>query len=144
MKNVGMRPIFDRLIDEDLEEPFETVSKKYFSVDDLKSSIMKDISLLLNTRLAPFWSNYAGTPALPYSYGANITAPNSVETTFEIQALENKVKNVITQFESRLTNVKIHFVSLGASPGRALIQIDADVITSERRIPLTFPIVLDI
>ena len=144
MKNVGILPIFDRLVDENLEEPFEKIAKKYVSENELKESIMNDLSLLLNTRVSPFWREYEDKISMPYIYGADITAPNSVETVFEIQALESKVKRVIDLFEPRLSNTQVHFTSLGANPGSACVQINADVLINQQRVPLTFPIVVDI
>lgn len=144
MKNAGTLPIFDRLVDENIEESFEKVEKKYVSSDELKESIKKDLSLLLNTRVSPFWYSYAQGASMPYLYGANITAPNFAETVFEIQTLENRIKQVIERFEPRLKNIQVHFVSLGANPGSAFIQIDADVLINKQRTPLTFPIVVDI
>lgn len=142
MKHVATLPIFDRLIDENVEQSSEHNLKKYISLDELKESIMRDLSLLMNTRVSSFWMGFPS--ALPYSYGISITAPNYAETVFEIQALENRATKVITMFEPRLKNVKVHIINYGVDPGKAFMQIDADVMLDEKRIPLSFPIVMEL
>ena len=143
MRKVAVLPIFDRLVDDNPEESFEIEAKHYISIDDLHESISKDLTLLLNTKISPFWVDFSKTMKIPFSYGVTCTAPSSAETVFEIQDLESRVKRVISEFESRLTNVQVHVVSYGVDPGKAYLQIDADVIEGNKRVPLSFPIVMD-
>ncbi len=144
MKKIAVLPIFDRLVDENVEESFEPEVKRYISLEELKLSISEDLTRLLNTKISPFWADYAKKKMMiPFSYGINSTAPSSAETVFEIQDLESRVRHVIAEFEPRLTNVQVHILSLGVDPGKACLQIDANVADGDKRIPLSFPIVME-
>ena len=143
MRKVAVLPIFDRLVDDNPKESFEVEAKYYISIDELHESISKDLTLLLNTKISPVWIDYSKTIKFPFSYGVTCTAPSSAETVFEIQDLESRVKRVITEFESRLTNVQVHVVSYGVDPGKAYLQIDADIVEGNKRVPLSCPIVME-
>ena len=143
MKKVSVLPLFDRLVNEDMDAPSEVEARRFISFDELKESITKDLSLLLNTKISPFWLEYSKTMKIPFSYGINSTAPSSAETVFDIQDLENRIKRVIIDFEPRLMNVQVQVLALGATPGKADVQIDADVFASNKRVPLSFSIVME-
>lgn len=143
MKKVSVLPLFDRLIDENPDASFEVSARRFISFDELKESITKDLTLLLNTKISPFWVDYSKTMKIPFSYGINSTAPSSAETVFEIQDLENRIKQVISTFEPRLKNVQVQILTMGVTPGKADVQIDADVVADNLRVPLSFSIVME-
>ncbi len=143
MRKVAVLPIFDRLVDDNPKESFEIEAKHYISIDELQESISNDLERLLNTKISSFWVDYSKTMMIPFSYGINSTAPSSAETVFEIQDLENRISRVIAEFEPRLTNVQVQVVSFGMDPGKAYLQIDADVAAGNKRVPLSFPIVME-
>ena len=80
---------------------------------------------------------------IPFSYGINSTASSSAETVFEIQDLENRIKQVISTFEPRLKNVQVQILTMGVTPEKADVQIDADVAAGSLRVPLSFSIVME-
>ena len=143
MKKISVLPLFDRLVDENIDESFETVAKRFIELDELQESIEQDLTRLLNTKISPFWVDYSKTMKIPFSYGINSTAPSCAETVFEIKDLESRIRQVISEFEPRLTNVQVHIVSIGVDPGKAYLQIDACVADNNKRIPLSFPIVME-
>lgn len=143
MKKVSVLPLFDRLIDENPDASFEVSARRFISFDELKESITKDLTLLLNTKISPFWVDYSKTMKIPFSYGINSTAPSSAETVFEIQDLENRIKQVISTFEPRLKNVQVQILTMGVTPEKADVQIDADVAAGSLRVPLSFSIVME-
>ncbi len=143
MKKVSVLPLFDRLVDEDVDASSEVEARRFISLNELKESITKDLTLLLNTKISPFWVEYSKTMKIPFSYGINSTAPSSAETVFEIQDLENRIKRVISDFESRLKNVQVQILTMGVIPGKADVQIDADVAAGNLRVPLSFSIVME-
>ena len=143
MKKIAALPIFDRLVDEDVEHSFELEAKRFVSLEELKISIANDLSRLLNTKISPFWVEYSKTMMMPFSYGVNATAPNRAETVFEIQDLEARISQVIAEYEPRLKNVRVQVVSYGADPCKAGVQVDGEVIDEGKRIPLSFPIVME-
>ena len=143
MKKVSVLPLFDRLVDEDVDASSEIEARRFISLDELKESIAKDLTLLLNTKISPFWVEYSKTMKIPFSYGINSTAPSSAETVFEIQDLESRIKHIISEFESRLKNIQVQILTMGVTPGKADVQIDADVASGNLRVPLSFSIVME-
>lgn len=144
MANLVRTPLFEKLIDEDPEIPFEKNPKHFSSLVELQSSIIEDLSRLLNTRIAIFWKNYSyKNLSIPFTYGINITGDISSENSFAMQELEAAIEKVIAQFEPRLIDAKAHVQGIGSDPSFLFINIDAIVITENRRIPLSFPVVLN-
>jgi type VI secretion system lysozyme-like protein len=144
MTNAAMASLFEKLIDENLDEPFEKNPKRFLTFNELQNSILNDLSRLLNTKVSNIWKNSAAKVTIPYSYGINITAPTSAESIFEIQALESRIDAVIRQFEPRLIDAKSHFVGIGKDPSSIFVNIDAMILRENRRTPLSFPVVVDI
>ena len=143
MKKVSVLPLFDRLVDEDVDASSEIEARRFISLDELKESITKDLTFLLNTKISPFWVEYSKTMKIPFSYGINSTAPSSAETVFEIQDLEERIRQTIADFEPRLKNVQIQILTMGVTPGNADVLIDADVVAGNLRVPLSFSIVME-
>ena len=144
MSNAVIKPLFEKLVDEDTEVPFEKTPKRFSSLIELQSSIIEDLSRLLNTRIAIFWKNRADKSLYtPFSYGINITSDISAENVFAMQELEARIEKVIAQFEPRLMNAKAHVQGTGSDPSFLFVNIDAIVIVENRRVPLSFPVVLN-
>lgn len=130
-------PLFSRLIDDDIDVSFEQIPKRYVSVEEWQQLIAQDLSRLLNTRVANLWKQ----KHTPYSYGANLVCPITADNEFEIQALESYIDHVISAFEPRLKNPKSRVIK--QEYGHIYITIDAVVIYSERKIMLSFPVVVE-
>ena len=143
MEDVVTAPLFERLIDEELEVPFEKTPKRYLPLSEMQEAILQDLSRLLNTRVAIFWQNYVSKITVPYAYGVNATCIVSAENVFEIQELESRIDKVIKEFEPRLINARTHVVGTGTDPSTLFINIDAEVIFEGHKTPLTFPVVVD-
>ncbi|MDR0555806.1 MAG: type VI secretion system baseplate subunit TssE [Holosporaceae bacterium] len=135
--NTAPIPLFEKLFDENTDEQFEKTPKRFSSFRDLQKSILQDLSYLLNTRAPPLWQES------PLSYGVTVTAPTSAENVFEIQELESRIDYVIKKFESRLTNAKSHITGIGSDPSRIFVSIDAAVTLENRKMPLSFPLVIE-
>jgi len=142
MSNVAFVPLFERLIDEDLDEVFEATPKRFSTPEELRSSIQKDLENLLNTRSASLWKKFDSSAL--YSYGVNITAPASAPNVFEIQKLESEIDDAIKQFEPRLIDAKSRLVCIEDDPSKVRVSIDAMVMLENRKTPLSFPIVIDL
>ena len=143
MENVVTAPLFERLTDDNTEVAFEKNPKRYVKIAEQQELILKDLSRLLNTRVALFWQHYMSKMTVPYAYGVNATCTISAENIFEIQELEKRIDNVIKQFEPRLINAKTHVVSTGTDPSTLFMNIDAEIVIEGHKTPLTFPVVVD-
>jgi type VI secretion system lysozyme-like protein len=137
----NLTALFEKLTDEDPETQFERIPKRISDVDELKRSIIEDLSRLLNTRVAPLWKNICKITT-PFSYGVNVTAPTSAENVFEIQELEARINDVIKQFEPRLLDIQSHVVNVGSDPSILFVNVEATVKVEDRKIPLSFPIIV--
>ncbi|MDR2157828.1 MAG: type VI secretion system baseplate subunit TssE [Holosporaceae bacterium] len=142
MTQAAIIPLFEKLIDENSEEPFEKNPKRFHTLKESQNSILQDLSRLLNTRVASFIKDYPDK--IPYSYGINVTAPTSAESVFEIQELESRINGVIKQFEPRLINANAKVTGVGNDSSVVFVNIDATAIIENRKIPLSFPIVVDV
>lgn len=136
-------PLFERLTDEELDVPFEKTPKRFTSLSEKQSLILKDLSLLLNTRVAILWQNYLSRLPVPYSYGVNVTCTVSAENIFEIQQLEKRIDDAIRRFEPRLINAKSHVIGTGTDPSTLFINIEAEIMIHGHQTPLTFPVVVN-
>ncbi|MDR2794907.1 MAG: type VI secretion system baseplate subunit TssE [Holosporaceae bacterium] len=144
MTNAAITPLFEKLVDENLDIPFEKKIKRFSSSEELQASIIMDLSRLLNTRVAIFWQDYARkSGAIPFAYGINMTGVLSADSVFELQELEARIDAVIAQFEPRLINAKSSILNIGNDHASLYINIDATVIIENRRTLLSFPIILD-
>jgi type VI secretion system lysozyme-like protein len=140
MTNVAITPLFEKLIDEDIEEQFEKNPKRFSTFDQFQESIAEDLSRLLNSRVSITWKN--NPIKTPYAYGVNVVAPGSAENVFEIQELQSRIDGAIKQFEPRLINARSTVTGAGSVPGSVFANIDAEVNLENRKAPLSFPIVI--
>ncbi|MDR2067772.1 MAG: type VI secretion system baseplate subunit TssE [Holosporaceae bacterium] len=134
-------PLFEKLTDENPEEPFEKTPRRSPTLEDVRNFVREDLTRLLNTRIAILWKNRKDLT--PFSYGANITAPTSAENVFEMQELENSINKIIELFEPRLRNAKSKIVGFGSDPRSLFVNIDAIVEFENQRAPLSFPVVIE-
>ena len=140
------RALFEKLTDEDLDVDFEKVPKKFASLEELRESIMRNLEVLLNTRVALHWQdsveNGVINDTFPFSYGVNVTGSVFVDNVFEMQELESQVESVIRRFEPRLHDVKVQ-MEVRQNPTRVFANVDANVIVEDQKIALFFPVVVN-
>lgn len=144
MPNLFTAPLFKKLMDENTEIPFEKIPDSFLSFEELQSSIAEELSQLLNTRISVFWKDYVqNNRTIPFSYGVDITTAIYTENAVEMRKLETHVENAIKTFEPRLIDPKAYIQGFGKDPSSLFINIDASVMAENRRIPMSFPIILN-
>lgn len=134
-------PLFDRLREEYLDSS-DGQTKSYLSFKELEQSIIRDITNLLNTRIAIPWSNRISKITNPYLYGINIPVVISPDDVAAVQDLEMSINHAIHDFEPRLLDARAHVEGVGQFPGSLNVTIDAVVKYKNRRAPLSFPVVI--
>lgn len=144
MEYAAIAPVFDRLIDEDIDTPLDIRPKQFLSIEELQMSIIRDLSNLLNTRATLSWHMCIEKIATPYAYGVEIKIPTSPENVFEIQELEANIDKAIRDFEPRLIDAHSHVTGIGDPAGTLEIFIDAIIAYKNHHSPLSFPIVISI
>lgn len=144
MEYAAVAPLFDRLVDDDLDVPFDSQPKQYLSFEELQESIIHDLSNLLNTRATLSWRQYVEKIIAPYSYGVNVKVPTSPDNVMEIQELESNINRAIRDFEPRLTDAHAHVIGIEDPAGTLSVMIDAIVVYKEHHAILSFPIVISV
>lgn len=144
MEYAAIAPVFDRLIDEDIDTPLDIRPKQFLSLEELQMSIIRDLSNLLNTRATLSWHMCIEKIATPYAYGVKMKIPTSPENVFEIQELEANIDKAIRDFEPRLIDAHSHVIGIGDPAGTLEISIDAIIAYKNHHSPLSFPIVISI
>ncbi|MDR3151551.1 MAG: type VI secretion system baseplate subunit TssE [Holosporaceae bacterium] len=142
----AITPLFERLVDEDTEIPFEKTPKRFSSKAEFQESIMKDLSRLLNTRVSTFWKDYGdkSSATLPFAYGVNVTDCSiSAESVFELQELQKRIDNVIALFEPRILNAKSTVTNISNDHTSLCITINASIMLENQRTFLSFPIIVE-
>jgi type VI secretion system lysozyme-like protein len=138
--------LFRKLIDEDTSITFEKNPKSLCSNDELRESIIEDLSMLLNTRVASFWMEYVDKNkqcAVPFSYGATITEAVFSENAFDMREVEQRIDDAIRRFEPRLMDPKSTIINYSKDFSTVFVNIDAVLVAENRKMQLSFPIVLE-
>jgi len=144
MEYAAVAPLFDRLIDEDLDAPFDVQQKRFLSFNELEASIMKDLSNLLNTRVSLAWQNNVAKIVAPYAYGVNTKISISPDNVADIRELELNIDKAIRDFEPRLIDAHSHVTGIGEPAGTLSITIDAVIAYKNHHSLLSFPIVVSL
>ncbi|MDR1335103.1 MAG: GPW/gp25 family protein, partial [Holosporaceae bacterium] len=123
--------LFKKLIDEDISVTFEKNPKRLCTSNELRESIVEDLSMLLNTRVASFWNECSAKNKeypIPFSYGTNVTDAIFSENVFDMQEVELRIDDAIRRFEPRLMDAKSSIVSYSQDFSTVFINIDAVMI----------------
>ncbi|MBI1954167.1 MAG: type VI secretion system baseplate subunit TssE [Proteobacteria bacterium] len=129
----AIRPLFDRLIDEDPFVPTEPLPKRYYNQQQAISSIIQDVERLLNTRSSArrdVYKTFIDNPlnkGLPFLYGlAEYTyqEASSPQSWWRISKLCKKALDV---YEPRLKNVKVTVDAFDTLKQALKISIQADL-----------------
>lgn len=98
--------LFDRLALNGDTASSEQQPLRYFAIEDVKQSIAKELSNLLNTRRAG--SNFSPDIATTtLSYGIGDYAGRSFKNSQDLSYIAKDIKNAIIKFEPRLSSVEV-------------------------------------
>ena len=142
MEYAAVAPLFDRLIDDDLDESLDVKQKRFLSFDELQESIMENLSNLLNTRVSLSWQTNVSKVVAPYAYGVSTKISISPDNVADIRELECNIDKAIRDFEPRLIDAHSHVIGIGEPAGTLSITIDAVVAYKNHHSLLSFPIVI--
>lgn len=149
---LGARPLlFDRLVDMDSTNPFETADHHYLTKDQVKQSIQLEISRLLNTR------RVGGMPKdeddIFHDSEENLSAPSyfglpdfqsyDAANAQDWDLIANLIKNSISYFEMRLKNIEVEVLNFNNNKQLLEINITGSLNLKKTKGEVTFPIVID-
>lgn len=138
--------ILDRLIDREPEVSSESVQNRSLSIDQIKASVKRDLENLLNARLNIIEppQSYRELGDSVYTYGLHdFTSKNAISPSLK-QQLRFELEKTISQFESRLKNVSIHFEDHSANKLSLKFRISALMVVEPIKEPVTFDTICDV
>lgn len=145
---VGAKPLlFDRLIDDNLNESYESGDHSFMDLYRVKESIRTEVSRLLNTRSSGIdrADILADRPAygLPSLYGIPDFSRFEVTTEQEWPSIENILKKTIMRFETRLKEVNAKILRFDNLTQSLVVQIDAKLIIKKISEEVTFAVAIE-
>lgn len=145
-------PLFDRLVDENPQEPTEPVVYRVYSLDQVKASVLREVNNLLDTRLPFILADYEDVDyyerevfglrvGYPFFYGiSDFSFFNGATSSAGVAKLEKQVAEAITIFEPRLKRVTVKFDSYLTNKQEVMLHLRADLVVGSVVEPVTFPI----
>jgi type VI secretion system protein ImpF len=102
--------ILDKLIDNEPQNPSESVASRMVSLSDIETSVIRDIENLLNTRrtihIPPATLNEVNKSL--YMYGLHDFTAENPSSSLVVQNLRREISHTLALFEPRLKRVVVH------------------------------------
>lgn len=140
-------PLFDRLIDEDLETTKEVPPKRYYNRAELVQSIEREVARILNTRSTVKRDDYEDLSEDPLNYGLpemfGLGDFSQFDGTKMSQwpKIADLVEQAIMRYESRIKNVVATVTEFDKKTQSLQMSISAEFAVKEFQGELTFPTV---
>ena len=138
--------ILDRLINREAGASSESVQNRSLSIGQIKASVKRDLENLLNARriiIEPPQS-YRELIDSVYSYGLHDFTSKNPKSPSLKQQLRFELEKTISQFESRLKNVSIHFEEHSQDRQSLKFRISALMVVEPIKEPVTFDTICDV
>lgn len=149
---LGARPLlFDRLIDLETMNPFESADSHYLTKDQVKQSIQLEISRLLNTRRAEgmikneddVFDDSEDNLSAPSYFGLPDFQSYDAANIQDWDLIANLIKKVITYFETRIKNITVEVVHFNNNKQLLEVKITGHLNLQKTKGEVTFPVVID-
>ncbi|MDA0655403.1 MAG: type VI secretion system baseplate subunit TssE [Proteobacteria bacterium] len=136
-------PLFDRLTDETPNVPMETVPFRVLDIDQLRASVVKEITTLLNTRcpVSEDWINQAERSVR--DYGISDMAHYSTNSVEDSRRLSQMIARTIAAFEPRLSKIAVTVERIEHEFRRLAVQVDGLLRFGDIYEPVSFPVAID-
>lgn len=139
-------PLFERLINDDVNEDREAPIKRYYNKFELIQSIQREIARILNTRANAKkrdhreLQNQSQNFALPQLYGLPDFSYYDATNSENNRKIAKLCEQAITQYEPRLNNVSVVITGFEKQSQTLSANIQASLNVPNFREELTFPI----
>jgi type VI secretion system lysozyme-like protein len=149
---LGSRPLlFDRLIDLEMMNPFESADSHYLTKDQVKQSIQLEISRLLNTRRAEglpkneddVFSDSEEGFGTPFYFGLPDFQSYDASNVQDWDLIANLLKNAINYFEPRIKNITVEVINFNNNSQLLEVNITGSLNLQKTKGEVTFPVVID-
>jgi type VI secretion system lysozyme-like protein len=141
-QDIGARALlFDMLVDDNPNQPNESSPFRYFKVDQLKESVINEVTNLLNTRrsFANFDNIVWGTTL---AYGMGDHAGASTNSEKDKEAIATDIQKTIQRFESSLKSIRVKIVEAEPLSAGLLVVIDAILKAGKIQEQFSFEVVI--
>lgn len=133
---VARRPLFDRLVDEDLFARTEAVPRRTLDLQGLQLSVRAELDRLLTTRCPLPADEALSRPRTILSYGLPDLEGGRQTEKVTSRRLERLVRDTIEAFEPRLAGV--HVTLARAEQGRVAVTVRGALLTESLRHAVRF------
>ncbi len=149
---LGSRPLlFDRLVDLDATNPFETADNLYLTKEQVKESIQLEISRLLNTRRAEgmpededdIFSDSEESLSAPSYFGLPDFQAYDAANTQDWDLIANLIKISVSYFETRIKNIDVEVINFNNNKQLLEVSITGSLNLNKTKGEVTFPVVID-
>ena len=140
-------PLFDRLIDEDPENPGEHPARRYYTREELIQSIEREVGRILNTRITAKQTGYDDFSenrlnfGLPEMFGLPDFSRFDATSQTEWNKITQLCEEAITRFEPRIKNVAVAISGFDKKTQSLSLSLHADFAIREFQGEVTFPTV---
>lgn len=131
-------PLFERLVDGHLDEPSEPTPLRVQNRQELRESVRKEVSRLLNTR-CPGGEDHKGSVI---DYGMPDFSWMSAAKGDDRRQIADTIARKVAAFEPRLRQVRVTLEPDAANPRVVVGTISAALVVESIREPVSFPLVI--
>ena len=136
--------IIDRLIDMSPKVKVEVHPLKTLTRKQLRASVMRDVSWLMNTRTPLGGEDYDERELTVVDYGIPDFGSYSPENYKHKKLMAKRIARAIEIFEPRLQNVRVEFEKSMPDEKTLRYSIDADLVVDAVREPFSFLTILQL
>ena len=133
--------LLDRLVDEGQGRQIEVTPFRDYSLEQLKASVVNEIEDLLSTRRSPNrLQPIIVTTTLGYGIGDHAGA--SVKSSEDRESMERDIRDAITRFEPRLSDVDVDVSPHPKANEKGLVTIDANLKVGSIKQQFSFEVII--
>jgi type VI secretion system protein ImpF len=138
-------PLFERLINEEIDEPTETPSKRFYNRFELIQSIEREVSRILNTRSTAkrerfkYLNEEQENFGLPQMFGLADFSHYDGTNTGHWPKIARLCEEAIEKYEPRLKNVQVTILGFERQHQALEATIEADLVMGAFQGEITFP-----
>ncbi len=145
----ALAPLFDRLTDLEPNKDREVTPYYKLNFEELKESILSELTLILNTR--PTSKRQAEKPtddqladyALPIYFGLGDFSWFEAGSDFYIHQIARRIEETIRYYEPRLQNPRVRVSEIDKSILGVQVGISGDIVIDDVRERLNFPLAIE-
>jgi type VI secretion system protein ImpF len=130
--------LFDRLADRDLAVPHEAVPLRTLDGEQLRASVLRELSDLLNTRCPFTPAELRGRGRTALEYGLPDVSPSTPASGAAQDEVAARMQAAIAAYEPRLRQARVTVRAVEGRPLELLAQVQAVLAAGTAPVPVQF------